>query len=176
MINYCHPTQCLASQWIFLPYRFVLLWLQVLHWGFLTGWPGTCSTSLQNISGPLEPQVAFAFMSAMVARFSTAGNSPERENKTHPGTLILESNLKTLIHQKSRQTFDTLITSCFASKCYIWNIIVSFSCRLPSLNEPKKCLFSLCCHLYWHYELLVWNMRGWEKVQYLPSCLIWVYF
>lgn len=46
------------------------------HWGFLTGWPGTCSTSLQYISGPSDPQVALAEISAMDARFNTAGKSP----------------------------------------------------------------------------------------------------
>lgn len=43
------------------------------------GSPGTCSTSLQYISGPAKPQVAFDFISAMEARFSTAGNSPGKQ-------------------------------------------------------------------------------------------------
>ena len=60
-----------------LPKGLMLFWLQTRHCGrFLAGCPGTCSTSLQNISGPWEPQVALAWMSAMVARFSTAGKRP----------------------------------------------------------------------------------------------------
>ncbi|TNN33809.1 hypothetical protein EYF80_056028 [Liparis tanakae] len=53
----------------------------IRHCAFLTGRPGTCSTSLQNISGPRTPQVALADMSAMDARFNTAGKSPGEETQ-----------------------------------------------------------------------------------------------
>lgn len=79
MINYCNPSEykslCTCEEF-FLPKGFWLFWLQIRHCGFLTGWPGTCSTNLQNISGPDKPQVALADMFAMVARFNTAGNNP----------------------------------------------------------------------------------------------------
>lgn len=59
----------------------LLFWLQIRHWGFLTGCPGTCSTNLQYISGPFSPHVAFVVMKALEARFRTAGNKPKKDGQ-----------------------------------------------------------------------------------------------
>jgi hypothetical protein len=65
---------------LYLPLGFVLLPSQTRHWACRTGRPGTCSTSLQNISGPFSPQVALALMWALVARLRMAGNKPESQS------------------------------------------------------------------------------------------------
>ncbi len=67
------------------PLALPLFRLQVRHWGFFTGCPGTCSTSLQYISGPVSPHVALVLISAMEARFSTAGKRPAHTH-THTHT------------------------------------------------------------------------------------------
>lgn len=75
------PNLCYQHEAKFSHVRFGirLCWSQIRHWGFLMGWPGTCSTNLQNISGPFSPQVAFVVMTALEAKFNTAGNKPERK-------------------------------------------------------------------------------------------------
>lgn len=73
--------KCVCEWESLLPNGFALFWLQIRHCAFVTGWPGTCSTSLQNISGPDRPHVALLVISAMEARFKTAGNKPGIKKK-----------------------------------------------------------------------------------------------
>lgn len=71
-----HECICMNRK-LYLPLGFVLFPSQTRHWACRTGRPGTCSTSLQNISGPFSPQVALALMWALVARLRMAGNKPK---------------------------------------------------------------------------------------------------
>lgn len=78
---YGESHECVSvSRKLYLPLGFVLLPSQTRHWACRTGRPGTCSTSLQNISGPFSPQVALALMWALVARLRMAGNKPENQS------------------------------------------------------------------------------------------------
>ena len=60
-----------------LPLGLLLLALQTRHCGLRMGRPGTCSTSLQYISGSGSPHVALVRMSALLARLvRIAGKRP----------------------------------------------------------------------------------------------------
>ena len=63
-----------------LPLGLALLLSQTRHWALRMARPGTCSTSLQYVSGPFSPQVALVLMCALLARLRMAGNRPESQS------------------------------------------------------------------------------------------------
>lgn len=77
-----------------LPFKLTLFWSQIRHCGFRTILPGTCSTSLQNISGPISPQVALVEISDLLAKFKIAGNKPKKKKKKESKDHKISRNYK----------------------------------------------------------------------------------